>query len=395
MCAGGVFQKQRQPGWTDPGIGLDRSFLRNRKIAMHLIRLLLLLCLQLLGGLLYCGAASYTKGDYARVDKIDIHVHLETESTEFVNLAKEDRFRFLNIAVHSLDDEEMRFRHKTTYIQHRANPDRVAIASSFPMAGWDEPTWQEDTATYLDSTFEMGAVAVKVWKDIGMEVRDKSGNFVMIDDPQFDPIFDHLAEHDIRLIGHLGEPKNCWLPLEEMTVKNDQAYFRSHPEYHMYLHPEFPSYMDQMNARDRMLEKHRHLPFMGAHLASLEWSVDELAKFLDRFPQAVVDTAARMGHLQYQSNQNYDRVRNFLIKYQDRILYGTDLSTDPDTEVEAFLKRARQTWKNDWVYLNTSEMISVPVLDEPVKGLALPKEVADKIYRLNAQRMFPQSWEKK
>ena len=81
-----------------------------------------------------------------------------------------------------------------------------------------------------------------------------------------------------RLMGHL-EPRNCWLPLEEMTVKNDRRYFQNNPQYHMYLHPEMPSYEEQLAARDRMLGKHPNLPFLGAHFGSLEWSVDALARF--------------------------------------------------------------------------------------------------------------------
>jgi len=49
----------------------------------------------------------------------------------------------------------------------------------------------------------------------------------------------------------------------------------------MYLHPEMPSYEDQLKARDGLLERHPKLQFTGAHLASLEWSVDELAAFLE------------------------------------------------------------------------------------------------------------------
>ena len=68
----------------------------------------------------------------------------------------------------------------------------------------------------------------------------------------------------------------------------------------MYLHPEMPSYQDQIDSRDRMLAKHKNLPFLAAHLASLEWSVDELAKFLDRFPNAVVGVAERLEILQHR-----------------------------------------------------------------------------------------------
>ena len=94
----------------------------------------------------------------------------------------------------------------------------------------------------------------------------------------------------------------------------------------MFLHPEYPSYEDQINARDHLLELHPDLIFIGCHLGSLEWNVDELAKRLDKFPNMAVDMAARICHLQYQSQRTAIKVRDFCIKYQDRLLYGTDLS---------------------------------------------------------------------
>ena len=193
-------------------------------------------------------------------------------------------------------------------------------------------------------------------------------------------------------MGHLGEPKNCWLPLEEMTVNNDRGYFRRNPQYHMYLHPDMPSYEQQIAARDRMLAKHPDLPFLAAHLASLEWSVDELGKFLDRFPNAVAGTAARLGQLQYQSQRDRDKIIAFLTKYQDRILYGSDSGVGPTSSIEARYQSVRERWLRDWKYFTTDELISVPELDEPVQGVALPKELVIKIYQTNARRLFPNSW---
>src|SRR5262249_30595921 len=146
----------------------------------------------------------------------------------------------------------------------------------------------------LTTAFDNGAVAVKVWKNIGMDLRDANQRLVMIDDAKFDPVFAFIAGRGKPLIGHQGEPRNCWLPLEQMTVNNDREYFREHPQYHMFLHPEMPSYEQQIQARDRMLARHPAMKFVGAHLASLEWSVDELARFLDSHPDATVDLAARM-----------------------------------------------------------------------------------------------------
>ncbi len=179
-----------------------------------------------------------------------------------------------------------------------------------------------------------------------------------------------------------------------MTVNSDREYFREHPQYHMFLHPEMPSYEAQMAARDHMLEKHPKLRFMGAHMASLEWSVDELAKFLDAHPEAVVDLAARMGQVQFQSNADRDKVRQFFVKYQDRVLYGTDLTQEPGRPAQEMRAEAHDVWLRDWTYLNTDQVIKVPELDAPVRGLQLPKDVVRKIYAANAERWFGNAWKR-
>jgi predicted TIM-barrel fold metal-dependent hydrolase len=190
----------------------------------------------------------------------------------------------------------------------------------------------------------------------------------------------------IPLIAHQGEPHNCWLPLEQMTTDNDREYFGRHPQYHMYLHPEMPGYEDLMGARDRFVSAHPQLAFVGAHMASLEYDVDRLGAFLDRFPNATVDLAARMSQVQYQSVRDRERVRNFFIRYQDRLLYGTDLTQDPAGDPAEFRRSAHQAWESDWRYLATGESQRVDMIDAEVPGLALPREVIDKVYYANAVR---------
>src|SRR5216110_196673 len=90
----------------------------------------------------------------------------------------------------------------------------------------------------------------------------------------------------------------------------------------MYLHPERPSKERILTARDRMLAKHPTLRVVGCHLGSMETDVDEIAKRFDRYPNFAVDTAARVSYLMLQPRE---KVRAFLLKYQNRVLYGTDL----------------------------------------------------------------------
>ena len=218
----------------------------------------------------------------------------------------------------------------------------------------------------------------------------------MIDNPRFDPILDYLAKTHIPLIGHLGEHKNSWLPLGKMTVKGNRDYARVHPDEYMYLHPERPSYDEYINARDHMLEKHPDLIFIGAHLGSLEWSVDELAKRLDKFPNMAVDMAERISHLQYQALTNWQKVHDFFIKYQDRLLYGTDLRMDAMDIINSRIKEPADLRKHaheirlrHWKFFTTDEKMIVPKVEGEFKGLKLPAEVIDKLYRKNAEKWIP------
>jgi predicted TIM-barrel fold metal-dependent hydrolase len=329
----------------------------------------------------------YSIEDFREVEKIDAHYHIYTRDQNSVEQAQRDNFVLLNINTYSGGCERVVDAHQNLKTLKQQHPEVTAFTATFCLEGWDEPAWAENTIDWIDQCIADGAIAVKVWKNIGMEYRNGDSALIMIDDPQFYPVFRHLEEKGIPLVGHLGEPKNCWLPLDEMTTKNDSNYFSNNPHYHMYLHPEFPSYEEQMAARDRMLEKHPDLVFIGCHLASLEWSVDEMAKFLDRFPKASMDMAARMGQLFYQTVEDREKVRDFFIRYQDRLLYGTDI-IDRGGHKDSFQENLRQTWLNDWEYLVTDNEMTSDLIDGRFRGLKLPKEVADKIYNTNARTWY-------
>lgn len=330
-----------------------------------------------------------SEADFTKMDKVDIHCHIHTRRPVFMEQAAIDHFRVLtiNTDLPGLPIEEQQ---AAAIAQQQAFPGRLAYLTSFTLKGWDEADWQAKTRTYLDDSFQKGAIGVKVWKNIGMVEKDKDGKFIMIDDPRFDPVFSYLEEKSIPVCGHLGEPRNCWLPLDQMTVNNDRSYYRDHPEYHMFLHPEYPSYEQQIRARDRMLERYPNLKFMGAHLGSMEWSVDLLAEHFERFPNMTVDLAERICHIQVQAQGNYDKVRDFFIKYQDRILYGTD-KADGSEEGDPEKLRAllHQEWLSDWKFFTTDETMTSWKVNGEFKGIRLPREVIEKIYFRNAEKAFP------
>ncbi len=331
----------------------------------------------------------YTLEDYQKVKKIDTHVHIMTENDHFVKSAKANNFQLITIVVDSRNTWEwVKERYHYSKVQMNNHPETVQFATSISMEGWDDEDWLEKSMQWMDSSFSEGAIGIKFWKNIGMVYRDEDSALVMLDDPGFDPIFDMLEEKDIPVIGHLGEPLNCWLPVEEMTTKNDSGYFSRNPQYHMYRYPEMPSHADQMKARDNRLAKNPDLRFIGAHMASLEYDVDELALRLDSFPKMSVDLAARMGQVFYQTANNYEKVRDFFVQNQDQIVYATDLGDSGSGNAESVNQNNRETWLRDWQFFVTDDKMTSDLIDQEFKGLKLPKEVVDKIYYHNAVKWF-------
>lgn len=339
-----------------------------------------------------CADKPYGMDDFVEVAKIDAHVHINSTDPAFLDIARENNFRLLSINTDYADFPPIEEQRRVARELRGTYPDRIAFVATFRMEGWDEPEWREKTLRTLDSSVSEGAIAVKLWKNIGMEFRDRDSVLVMIDNPRLDPVLDHLREKGIPIVGHQGEPRDCWFPADEMRVLDLREYYGAHPQFHMYLHPDMPSYEAQIAARDRMLAKHTDLDFMGAHLGSLEWSVDSLGAFLDRYPRAVVDLAARMSQLQYQSTRDREKVRQFFVNCQDRIVYATDIIQEPGANAASLKQAIRAVWLNDWKYLCTDSMMTVRDLDTPFQGLQLPREVVDKVYRLNAERVFTKAW---
>ncbi len=356
----------------------------------QVIRLLMMACF--LPAIFSCSVGEreeyYSVDDFSGVPKIDAHFHYNTTDTRFLEFADSIKMWFLSPNVDAGRSISEQF--GTARSIKESYPERFFFLGTFGVDSFNEQEFAGGVIRQIREAMESGASGIKVWKNIGMELKNRDGEYVMIDDPAFHPVFEYLQENSIPLLGHLGEPLNCWLPVEEMTLGNDKRYFANNPRYHMYLHPEAPSYRDQINARDNVLKRYPQLVFSGAHLASLEWSIDELAGHFDAFPNAHVDMSARIGHLQHQSLSDHQKVRDFLVKYQDRIMYGTDMSvSERSTDYRSTTAGLHRRWLDDWVYLATDSTIIVNDLDgQEAKGLQLPAPVIDKIYYKNAEQFF-------
>ena len=337
-----------------------------------------------------CKTNFYFEDDFNSIPKVDAHVHINSDDGVFEEQAEADNFILLTLNVDHSDSADLRKQLNYAVNSFKNHPGKVFFGVSFffDTAGWGTGEWSRKIIKQLDRDISEGAVTVKIWKNIGMTLRDRTGKFIMVDDPGLDPIVNFIKSKNLPITGHLGEPRNCWLPLDKMTVSSDSSYFARHPQYHMYLHPDYPSYEDQINARDHFLEKNPDLTFIGCHLGSLEWNVDSLAKRLDKYPNMAVDMSARICHLQYQTLTDRKKVRDFCIKYQDRLLYGTDTGYSGSKKSDDFKKGIHKTWTDDWRYFSTSFEMTSDKFKGKFAGLKLPRKVVDKIYYQNAVKWY-------
>ena len=322
---------------------------------------------------------------FSAVAPIDAHVHLYRDDPAFGDLMERLNLRVLDICV--IDDRDPFFkglepqRGDVLKVVHTTRG-RAAFCTTFSPYDFEEPGFSRRAIRQLDADFAAGAIAVKIYKVMGMEMKSKAGKWVMPDDPAFEPIYKDIAAHRRTVVAHIAEPDSCWQPPNPASP--DYEYYQQHPEEYAYRHPEWPSKAAILAARDHLLAENPTLRVVGAHLGSMEADVDQMAQRFDRYPNFAVDTAARVPYFMLQPR---DKVRAFLTKYQDRILYATDLVVMPTDNTEKALGEWKRTYERDWRFFSTDQ--TVEYLGHTYQGLALPGPVLQKIFHDNAVHWLP------
>jgi len=348
----------------------------------------------------------YSPEDFIKSPKYDAHIHYHTFHDLFVRKAEAANLRLLSINTNL--DFPLSTQYEISKFLHQRHPETFNFIGSFDASKFASKTFAEDSIEQIKKYMAAGARGIKIWKNVGMVLKNEDGQYIMVDDPVFDPIFAFLEKEKIPLLAHLGEPRICWLPLEDMTINACRKYFRRHPNYHMYLHPEAPSHEQHIIARDHILERYPGLIHIGAHLGSMEWSLEEVAKRLDKFPNFYVDLAGRFEYIFFHTLQNRNSVIDFFQTYQNRIVYGGWDFVPPTFGLKSLLwkylphefylyllfKYTYRIIKSHWLFLATDAMIKTgkitnnPGSPEHIKGLRLSKNIVDRIFFENARCVY-------
>lgn len=162
-----------------------------------------------------------------------------------------------------------------------------------------------------------GILGVKFFKSFGLIDLNADGSLVKIDDKRFDPIWKACGDLGLPIIMHTSDPAAFFKPIDANNERWEEL--SRHPDWSFYGEA-FPAREDLLAARNRVIKRHPETTFIGAHFASSSEDLATLSKWMDEYPILVIEFASRINEL---GRQPYT-ARKFFIKYQDRILFGTD-----------------------------------------------------------------------
>ena len=253
-----------------------------------------------------------------------------------------------------------------------AHPGRFLTYALVDWKGLDEPGWSERAAAKLAACFEAGAKGLKVHKSLGLGVRHTDGTLLAVDDPLLDPVWETCAKYHRPVMIHVSDPAAFFTPLDANNERWHEL--NANPGW-LFYGDRWPSREELLAQRNRAIAKHPKTTFICAHMANNPENLAAVAECLDRYPNMVADIDARISEL---GRQPYT-ARKFLIKYQDRVMFGTD-TTPTDREAYRIYYRFLETEDE---YFDSSKSHH-PQGFWQIYGVHLPDKVLRKIYYENA-----------
>jgi len=305
---------------------------------------------------------------------IDIHNHLgNLDNTEkyLEEMDKAGVWKCVSLDGKSKDDYYI----KHLKVSQSVSKDRFLVFFRPDFSNIDEPNYGEKEAEKLEKAVKMGVRGVKIAKYLGLSLKDKSGKIIPVDDPRIDPIWAKCGELGIPVEIHVSDPKAFFTPVDKYNERYDEL--GAHPDW-SFFGDEFPSKDEILAQRNRVIARHPNTIFIGAHMGTMPEELHTIANWLDVYPNFYVDIDARISDL---GRQPYS-ARKFFIKYQDRILFGTD--TPPNAELYQIYYRFLET---DDEYFDPAGGLFIQGR-WMIYGIYLPDEVLEKVYNKNALKIL-------
>ncbi len=264
---------------------------------------------------------------------------------------------------------------ETIEVLDKQHPGRFYTFALIDFNGIDDAAWSEREANRLEASFKAGAKGLKFHKSFGLSYKYKDGKLVPVDDPKLNPIWEMCAKYRRPVVIHVADPAAFFTELDRYNERWHEL--NQNPEW-LFFGSQFPKREELLDQLHRVIEAHPKTTFINTHFGNNAENLASVAEKLDKYPNMYVDIDARISEL---GRQPYS-ARRFFLKYQDRIMFGTD--TTPRRDAYRIYYRFLET---DDEYFDCSASHHRQGFWN-IYGIFLPDDVLDKVYRKNAEKLL-------
>jgi len=309
----------------------------------------------------------------ARFPVIDLHTHdyakTDAEIDQWINTMDE-----AGIAKSVIMSYATGTRFDSIYQRYSRYPDRFILFCGFDYTGYDQPDFGPAAVAELERCFRTGARGVGELGDKGKGLfysRPTRAYGMHIDDPRMDPLLQKCGELGMPVSIHVAEPIWMYMPMDSTNDGLMNAY-----RWRLDNDPGILGHQEMVNTLENAVKKHPSTTFVACHYANCSYDLQILGDLFDQYDNLYADISARYG----ETAPIPRFVNRFFQRYQDRLVYGTDMGMHQEmyrttfrileSEDEHFYDR--QHFNYHW----------------PLHGYGLPDEVLEKVYSGNARKIL-------
>ena len=253
-------------------------------------------------------------------------------------------------------------------------PDRFELWCGLDYTGYDQPGFGPDAVAELERCYKKGARGVGELGDKGKGLfySHPTRAFGMhSDDPRMDPLFEKCAALNMPVNLHIADP--IWM-YQKMDATNDglmNAY-----KWRLDDQPGIVDNPGMLKILENTVKRHPHTIFVACHFANQSHDLNGLGRLFDLYPNLYADISAR-----FSETAPIPRfVSAFYEKYQDRLLYGTDMGY-----AESMYQTTFRILETADEHFYETELFGY---HWPLNGFGLDDGILEKVYRKNALRIL-------
>jgi len=285
-------------------------------------------------------------------------------------------------------------RYQATLAMSQMLGDRMRAFANIDWRGVHRPSFVSEQIELLGQAKRDGIVGIKIFKALGLSIRDQSGRLIPADADLLAPLFEACGKLGLIVAWHIADPVAFFDPVTPDNERYDELSLAPDWSFHG---KDYPTHAALIAAQDRVIRRYPNTVFLLIHFGNNPENIDYVERLLDASPNVYVDTSARVPEI---GRHPADKVRALFVKHQDRILFGSDFIANPDGSMQLGsvsdrppnVADAQDFFLRHFRYFETKEaQIAHPTPSQgrwKVDAIGLLSDVLRKLYVTNAQNLL-------